>query len=460
MKIYIGKIEECYYYGVYNLLKMIYPDAEFVSDDINAQISYNFVIEKNYVTVIRNNTTINEDVILDNIPLTLKRIIYKFENASLPFGVLTGIRPSKTIFEHENGLDALKNIYYVNEDKANLAFKCAEKEKQLLRIIPKKSISLYINIPFCPTRCKYCSFTMSNTMKNKELLENYFQALLKDLTATRDILKESGISLFSVYIGGGTPTILGEKELDILTGFIKENFGEIKEFTVEAGRADTVTKEKLSVLYKNGVTRISINPQTLNQSTLDEIGRKHTVKQFYEAYNCAVDTGFKNINTDIIAGLPKESFLDFKYTVDNILKLSPQSFTIHTLCKKRSADMNAEDIIGEEERVSQMLSYVYEKLKDEYEPYYMYRQKNAIGSFENVGFVKDENICMYNIIMMQEIGSVISCGAGGTSKLISYNDKLPFSKLRTDKQVHTYIENIDEIISKKKKFILDALEIM
>ncbi len=460
MKIYIGKIEESYYYGVYNLLKMIYPDAEFVTSDFEAELKYSFDISKNKVTVIRNNFEINEEVIFNNIPLTLKRIIYKAENASLPFGVLTGIRPSKTVFEHENGLDALKNIYYVNEDKALLAFKCAEKEKELSKIIPKKSVSLYINIPFCPTRCKYCSFTMSNTMKDKEILNKYFNVLLKDLSATRDILKTNGISVFSVYIGGGTPTVLNENELDILTGFICENFPKIREFTVEAGRADTVTKDKLSVLYKNGVTRVSINPQTLNQKTLDEIGRKHTVKQFYDAFNLAVKAGFKNINTDIIAGLPNESFFDFKYTVDNILKLSPQSFTVHTLCKKRSADIKASELLCEEKNVSEMLSYAYEKIQNEYEPYYMYRQKNAIGSLENIGFVNNDDICMYNIIMMQEIGSVISCGAGGTSKLISYKDKLPFSKLRADKQVHTYIENIDEIINKKKKFILDALEII
>ncbi len=460
MKIYIGKIEESYYYGVYNLLKMIYPAAEFVSENSVCDVAYDFNIKKAEASVFRNGVEIKENVIFDNIPLTLKRIIYKAENASLPFGVLTGIRPSKTIFEHENGKKALEDIYFVNSKKASLAYECAMVEKKLSEKIPQKSVSLYVNIPFCPSRCKYCSFTMSNTMKDKTVLQKYFEALLKELEFTRDVLKENDISVFSVYIGGGTPTVLDEKKLDILTAFIKDNFSPFCEFTVEAGRADTLNRKKLEALYKNGVTRISINPQTLNQHTLEKIGRKHTVNEFYDAYNTAVEVGFKNINTDIIAGLPGENFEDFKYTVDNILKLNPQSFTVHTLCKKRSAEIDISEISDEEKNVSEMLDYAYEKIKNIYKPYYMYRQKNAIGSYENTGFVNDEDICMYNVIMMQETGSVISCGAGGTSKLVDYNDRLPFSKMRTDKQVHTYIENIDEILKKKKYFILEGKEII
>ncbi len=461
MKIFIGQIDESYYYGVYNLLKMIYPSAEFSSDENEiCEIRYNFEIGEEFLTVLRNSEEISEKVIFNNIPLTLKRIIYKAENADLPFGVLTGIRPSKTVFEHKNGFEALRDIYFVSEDKALLSCKCAEKEKELLSLIPKRSVSLYINIPFCPTRCKYCSFTMSNTMKDKTLLDRYFSALKKDLIKTKEILCNNKTDVFCVYIGGGTPTVLNENQLDELTAYIKESFPKIKEFTVEAGRADTVNRKKLEALLKNGVTRISINPQTLNQSTLETIGRKHTVEQFLNAYKEAVSAGFKNINTDIIAGLPGEEFEDFKYTVDNILSLSPQSFTVHTLCKKRSAELKSEEVISEEEKVAKMLSYAYEKIKNTYTPYYMYRQKNSIGSFENVGFVNDGNICMYNIIMMQETGSVISCGAGGTSKLVSYDEKIPFSKLRCDKQVHTYIENIDEIINKKEIFINNGADLI
>lgn len=456
MKIYIGKISESYYYGVYNLLKMIYPGSEITDSKELSDISYEFEINKENVQIIRNDVKISENIIYDNIPLTLKRIIYKLENASLPFGVLTGIRPSKTVFEHDDGENALKDIYFVDAKKADVAYKCAMWEKKLVKTLPKRSVSLYVNIPFCPTRCKYCSFTMANTMKDKNILSNYFNTLLKELHYTRDILKENNINVFSIYIGGGTPTVLNEKELDMLTSFLADNFSKMKEFTVEAGRADTVNEDKLKILYNNNVTRISINPQTLNQKTLDLIGRRHTVEQFYNAYELAEKTGFKNINTDIIAGLSGESFSDFKYTLDKLLKISPQSLTVHTLCKKRSADMNLSSIIDEENIVGKMLDYTYEKLENIYNPYYMYRQKNAVGSYENVGFIKDENICMYNIIMMQEAGSVISSGAGGTSKLIGFDDKIPFSKMRTDKQVHTYIDTIDEILKKKKEFIINA----
>lgn len=453
MKIYIGNLKENYYYGVYNLLKMIYPDIEVLKDENNSDISYNFEIDENEVCVIRNNERFVENVVENNIPLTLKRIIYKAENKKLPFGIMTGIRPSKTVFEYsENQIETLEKIYFLNPQKARVSYECAMKEKELSESLGRKTVSLYINIPFCPTRCSYCSFTMSNVKTSKKLVDSYFEALMKDLEYTSLLFKKLGLGVYSVYIGGGTPTILDENQLDRLTKAVACLFDGFCEFTVEAGRPDTINLEKMEILYKNKVTRVSINPQTLNQKTLDKIGRKHTVEQFYKAYEYAQKAGFENINTDLIAGLQDESVEDFKNTFEKILSLSPHSLTVHTLCKKRTSYME-NDVTYDDNIIGEMLDYAYMRLKNIYRPYYLYRQKNAVGSYENVGFVRDENICAYNLIMMQEIGSVVSVGAGGTSKLIDYESKIPFSKLRTDKQAHTYIENIDEILKKKKNFL-------
>lgn len=453
MKIYIGTLKESYYYGVYNLLKMIYPDIEVENEEKTADISYNFEISENDVTIIRNGKTYKENILENNIPLTLKRIIYKAENKKLPFGIMTGIRPAKTVLEYsENQKEILKNTYFVDEKKSEIAYKCALAEEKISKKLKRKTINLYVNIPFCPTRCAYCSFTMSNVKTSQKLIDEYFSALIKELDFTSKIFAENDISVHSVYIGGGTPTILSEEQLNLLTKKISTDFKGIFEFTVEAGRPDTINFEKMRILYKNGVTRISINPQTLNQKTLDAIGRKHTTEQFFEAFEYAKKAGFENINTDLIVGLQDENLADFKNTFDKIFALNPHSITIHTLCKKRTADMEKSRVY-ESEEVGKMLDYAYEKLNDNYQPYYIYRQKNAIGSYENVGFTKDENFCEYNVIMMEEIGSVVSVGAGGTSKLIDFETKIPISKQRTEKQAHTYIEKLEEILEKKKIFL-------
>lgn len=458
MKIYIGELKKSYYYGVYNLLKMLYPDIEVVKERKDSDISYEFEIDEEKVIVKRKGREHKENIVENNVPLTIKRLIYTAECIKLPFGVMTGIRPAKTVLKYsENQKEILKKVYYVGEKKAEVACKCAMVEKELSKKMKRKSVSLYVNIPFCPSRCAYCSFTMSNVKTTQALIDEYFSSLMEELEFTAKIFKENKISVHSVYIGGGTPTILSEEQLDALSKSIKEKFDGFCEFTVEAGRPDTINFEKMRILYKNGVTRISINPQSLNQETLDTIGRKHTVGQFFEAYENAKKAGFENINTDLIAGLQGENVEDFKNTLDKILSLSPHSVTIHTLCKKRTADMEKSEVYNDKE-VGKMLDYAYKCLENEYNPYYIYRQKNAVGSYENVGFSKDENICEYNVIMMEEIGSVVAIGAGGTSKLIDFEEKIPFSKFRTEKQAHTYIEKLDEILQNKKNFLLEGFE--
>lgn len=457
MKIYIGELKENYYYSVYNLLKMLYPDIEVVKGKRECEISYEFEIDEEKVTVKRKGRAYIEKLVENNVPLTIKRLIYIAECIKLPFGVMTGIRPAKTVLEYEeNQKEILRNVYFVNEKKAEIACKCATVEKELSKKMKRKTVSLYVNIPFCPTRCDYCSFTMSNVKITRELIDNYFSALMRELEFTAEFFRENAISVHSVYVGGGTPTILNEKQLDALSKKIKERFSGFCEFTVEAGRPDTINFEKMSILYKNGVTGLSINPQSLNQKTLDAIGRKHTVEQFFEAYENAKKAGFENINTDIIAGLQGEDIEDFKNTVNKIFSLSPHSVTVHTLCKKRTADMEKSTVYNSKE-IGKMLDYAYKTLENSYCPYYVYRQKNAIGSYENTGFAKDENFCEYNVIMMEEIGNVVAVGAGGTSKLIDFDEKIPFSKFRTEKQAHTYIEKLDEILKNKKAFLKDGL---
>lgn len=263
-------------------------------------------------------------------------------------------------------------------------------------------------------------------------------------------LTENCYSLRCVYVGGGTPTILSAVKLSKLLSLVRLYYPDVKEFTVEAGRPDSITEEKLDVLKANGVTRISVNPQSLNDKTLEAIGRKHTADDFLRAYHLAEKKNFSAINTDLIAGLKGEKISDFKYTLENILRLTPQNITVHTLCEKRCAVKRE---TSDNLQASAMLDYAYEAMKDAYTPYYIYRQKNAVGSLENTGFMRDGQVCEYNIIMMEEIASVIAVGAGSASRLVDFETKKPFSKLRSDKQPQRYIADIENIINEKRRFL-------
>lgn len=452
MDINICSCPEEFYYGVYNLIKMIYPNSFILRDGKeNYDITFSFEFHNDFVVIKMNDNKIKVDINL----ISIKKAIYRLTDASLDFGILTGVRPSKIGLKC-NSYEEISNIYLVDVKKAKIIKQCADVEKKLIATIPKKSIALYINIPFCPTRCKYCSFTIGGIKDYKLIIDDYFKALIFDLEETLAILDELDIYVYSVYIGGGTPTVLDLKYLDILTGIIAKKCKNTKEFTVEAGRPDTINTQNLKILKNNSVTRISINPQSLNQSTLDLAGRKHSVSYFYNAYNNAILSGFKNINCDMIAGFENEEFSDFKWTIDELIKLSPNNLTVHTMCQKKNSQNHIENRLIFNNEVKKMLEYSYEITKDVYEPYYIYRQKNAIGSLENIGFSKKNAICVYNIIMMEEIASVVSVGAGGVSKLIGFADKKPFLRLRCDKQPETYISEIKNIINKKRKFLYEG----
>lgn len=452
MLIFIGEISEKYYYGIYNIIKMLYPEGEIIrkkeKNGEQAELNFEFEIYDDYVRVWQNDKCIEKGVVADDISLTLKLCIYGFSKKKLPFGVFTGIRPAKVILRSNGGKEAFTKLFLADPKKADVASECAFYEKKLIENIKKGEIALYIHIPFCPTRCSYCSFTAVNC--TDKLLSEYFEALYLETKAVLQTLTENHYSLRCVYTGGGTPTILSAVKLNKLLSLVRLYYPDVKEFTVEAGRPDSITEEKLDALKANGVTRISVNPQSLNDKTLEIIGRNHTADDFFRAYHLVEKKNFSAINTDLIAGLKGEKLSDFKYTLENILRLNPENITVHTLCEKRCA---VKKEASDNFEASAMLDFTYEALKDEYSPYYIYRQKNAVASLENTGFMRDGKICEYNIIMMEELASVIAVGAGSASRLIDFETKKPFSKLRSDKQPQSYIADIENIINEKRRFL-------
>ena len=378
-----------------------------------------------------------------------------------PWGILTGIRPAKvagTLLQEGKGIIKSKRIlrdeYFLNPQKATLAVSVASNEMKLLKRIPEDTASLYISIPFCPSRCSYCSFVSYTTPRLLSLIDEYLDALILELDETFDTIKRIGKRLVTVYIGGGTPTTLSASQLERLLKKISEcvDVDSLLEFTLEAGRPDTITEEKLRVAKEYGVTRISVNPQTLNDEILKDIGRRHTVADFYRAYEIAKSSGIRDINVDLIAGLPNEDFKSFSETVDKIIELAPSNITVHTFCVKKASDalkknsgiysINVAD-------ATKGVSYSQLKTKNAgYKPYYMYRQKNTVSNLENVGFSTDGHEGLYNVLMMEEIQSIFAVGAGAVTKLVDYrtaeqggsritrifNPKYPYEYLRNSEK--------------------------
>ncbi|MBR5516297.1 MAG: coproporphyrinogen dehydrogenase HemZ [Clostridia bacterium] len=385
----------------------------------------------------------------------------KFFKISPSWGILTGVRPAKIARDLLNkGLNVtemkaiLTKQYFVNPKKATLLGKIARNENKIIKNLSENTCSLYISIPFCPSRCSYCSFVSYSTKKLLSLIPDYLAKLLYEVKQTLDLIKELDQKIVTIYIGGGTPSILTVNQMELLFSTINENadLSNLKEFTFEMGRPDTVTYEKVALAKEMGVTRISINPQTLNDAVLETIGRAHTVKQFFDAYDIAKKAGIKCINTDLIAGLPGESASSFQKSVDAILKLKPENVTYHTFCIKKAADILKEegDVYSAfNPMVGKCVDYAQVKAKNEgYVPYYMYRQKNTIGNYENVGYSLPGYEGLYNVYMMEEIHSVFACGAGAVTKLVSpkrdaikrlFMPKYPFEYLSdkiNEEQIH------------------------
>lgn len=421
----------------------------------------------------------------------LYRILSEETGRQLPWGILTGVRPTKLCFERlekntVGNISYMKDTYYCSPKKAGLAQKIAGKELQLLRDIDyKNGYSLYVGFPFCPSICNYCSFGSHPIGRFSDLVEPYIEALLHEIDECAGLL--SDLKLETVYFGGGTPTAVSAEQLNRVIARVKEkfDFSHVAEFCVEAGRPDSIDAEKLQVLKKHGVTRISINPQTMRQKTLDIIGRKHTVEQTIEAFKLARSMGFDNINMDLIAGLSGECLEDMKYTLDEIGKLDPESITVHTLALKRAARLTTEkeSFVGlEASDVPEMVEYAADFCGEHgYEPYYLYRQKNMTENLENVGYAKPGREGLYNILIMEEQQMILALGAGASSKFLDYrfigNETAPvaagnaevqrenaseaseetvirrFGRVENVKSVREYIDRIDEMIERKKLFL-------
>ena len=376
------------------------------------------------------------------------------------WGALAGVRPTKISTKHmlAGGTAAsadrlLKEVYYVTPERRKLAVDCSESTVRAAHLLDDTDVSLYVGIPFCPTRCTYCSFVSRTVGRKTELLEPYLEALLKEIAITGKLLAKSGRKVRTVYIGGGTPTTLSSPQMTRLLDAIRDSFDMSRciEFTVEGGRPDTLDEQKLRTIFEHGADRMSINPQTMEDHVLRACGRPHKAADVVRAYNEAVSAGFKAINMDLIAGLPDDTVAGFKRSLDAVAALNPANITVHTLALKKGADLFEKRVsLPSAEEVTQMVAYAGETLRSlGYKPYYLYRQKYMSGSFENVGWSRDDLDCLYNIYMMEEVHTIISLGGGGMNKVNLPGGKI--ERFHNPKFPEQYIEMLDSVLSQKEE---------
>ena len=484
-------------YDIHSLVKAFYPKEEvYVStkdkEKKEEPVHYHMDVQFAPEEIIffwkkvepseenENQTGITKRVAVDytnrketknSLKRTLYRLLSEYTGVELPWGNLTGIRPTKipmALLEEgkseEEIAHYMKETYFTSDEKIKLSIEIAERELQLLKKLDyEEGYSLYIGIPFCPTTCLYCSFTSYSLAAWKNRMDEYLDALEKELDYTA--VKFAHKKLNSIYIGGGTPTTLNPQQLDRLIRKIKCSFdlSHLVEFTVEAGRPDSITKEKLMVLRNHDISRISINPQTMKQETLDLIGRHHTVQQTIDSFNLARELGFDNINMDLIVGLPGESLSDVADTMEVIRKLAPDNLTVHSLAIKRAARLNIQreryqdfEIVNTADHIA-LTSKVAEEMG--LFPYYLYRQKNMAGNFENVGYAAPGKAGVYNVLIMEEKQTIVACGAGASTKRV-WTEPNPDGTHRIErcenvKDVGQYIERIDEMIERKQKLFAE-----
>lgn len=478
-------------YDIHSLVKAFYPKEEvYVStkdkEKKEEPVHYHMDVQFAPEEIIffwkkvepseenENQTGITKRVAVDDtnrketknsLKRTLYRLLSEYTGVELPWGNLTGIRPTKipmALLEEgkseEEIAHYMKETYFTSDEKIKLSIEIAERELQLLKKLDyEEGYSLYIGIPFCPTTCLYCSFTSYSLAAWKNRMDEYLDALEKELDYTA--VKFAHKKLNSIYIGGGTPTTLNPQQLDRLIRKIKCSFdlSHLVEFTVEAGRPDSITKEKLMVLRNHDISRISINPQTMKQETLDLIGRHHTVQQTIDSFNLARELGFDNINMDLIVGLPGESLSDVADTMEVIRKLAPDNLTVHSLAIKRAARLNIQreryqdfEIVNTADHIA-LTSKVAEEMG--LFPYYLYRQKNMAGNFENVGYAAPGKAGVYNVLIMEEKQSIVACGAGASTKRVwvqpNPDGTHRIERAENVKDVAQYITRIDEMIERK-----------
>lgn len=378
-------------------------------------------------------------------------------NMPAPWGISTGIRPAKTarMLLDENKTESeilqfMENEYWISPERAKLSLDVAKKERTLLADGKPNDVSLYVGVPFCPSRCAYCSFISQAIEHNNKFVEPYVDACIREIEETARLAEELSLSPVSVYFGGGTPTALPPKLLEKLIRAVKNNFdmSAVKEFTVEAGRPDTFSSEMTDMLAENGIGRISINPQTMHQKTLDLIGRRHSVEDIVRAFELARKSGINSINADLIVGLPQETPQMVAETLEKITVLNPEAVTVHTMYLKRAARLkNDFEKYRFAENADEMMNICREKMKlYGAEPYYMYKQKNTLGNLENVGFAKTGHECLYNIYIMEEIHTILAMGAGASTKTVRGNR---IERVFNPKEAGDYVRRIDEVVEKK-----------
>ena len=463
--------EETYVYNAYHMGKAFYP-SEPVEASAEEKASHYVVL---HLPSGRTITLDEEPGAKEERSLRKRRMDRKLYQAlaretgrSLAWGILTGVRPTKIAMgkreagmEEEAFLTWFEETYLVSPRKARLAYEIAGREQALLeRLDYREGYSLYVGIPFCPTTCLYCSFTSYPISAWEKKIPLYLDALFQELTYTAKRMK--GRVLDTIYFGGGTPTSLKAEELDAILSKIEELFdlSAVQEITVEAGRPDSITEEKLKTLRRHGITRISINPQTMKQATLELIGRRHTVQMVKEQFHMARELGFDNINMDLIIGLPEEDLADVRNTLDQVEELAPESLTVHSLAIKRAARLNMfrERYAGLKiQNTQEMIDLTASRARAMgLHPYYLYRQKNMAGNFENVGYAAQGKECLYNVLIMEEKQTILACGAGTTTKVV-FPSENRLERVENVKDVGQYIERIGEMLERKEK-MLEKLE--
>ena len=403
----------------------------------------------------------------ETVSLRRRILQQSYFKAALPFlkaapawGALSGVRPTKLTtrclmagLNDEETIREMEKTYFVTPRRAKLALDCSKATVAAAEKLDPNDISLYVGIPFCPTRCAYCSFVSRTIGKRTELMEPYLEALLKELRHTGRLLATSGRTVRTIYIGGGTPTTLTSAQMETLLRCIRESFDLSRciEFTVEGGRPDTLDAEKLRVIAENGADRMSINPQTMIDSVLRACGRRHNAEDVKTAYSQAVDAGYSAINMDLIAGLPTDDFDGFRHSLDTVISMDPANITVHTLAIKKGADLyEKREGLSPDEEVSRMVDYAEDTLRAAgYVPYYLYRQKYMSGSFENVGWCRPGTECLYNIYMMEELHTILSVGGGGMNKVNLPDGTL--KRFHNPKFPEQYIEMIDDVLKQKEE---------
>lgn len=461
-----------FHFELENLTRLFFPNEKItVIRDfsepqppcIYTEVSDKITISVNIGSFNKSETAVKRLTDDDN-ELVSAQLLYKllcdFTGLTQPWGILTGVRPVKLLrrlaeeSSEEQAVKKFEKDFFVGNEKIALSRETEHNERKILELSKPESFSLYVGIPFCPSRCSYCSFVMASIERAEKLIEPYTKLLCEEIKRTAEIANKLGLRLETVYFGGGTPTTLSAEQLDTVLRTVNKSFdmSTCREFTVEAGRPDTIDIAKLFALKENKVDRISINPQTVNDEVLKTIGRKHTAQQFFDAFELARKCGFDNINTDLIAGLPTDTPESFKNSLDSIVRLNAECITVHTLCMKRASRLTTEGVtldLQQARDAREMLAYTQNILgQNEYIPYYMYRQSRMVGNLENVGWSKKGFESLYNVYVMDETHTILACGSGGVTKLKRNNPDY-LERIFNFKYPYEYIYRFDELIQRK-----------